>query len=87
MPSLLVCGSLCGEKLFLLIFIPFYWLDQKQLFKQIQIFLRIYSISNMIRKTNFLSISVLVSEIATFMSNKKSSLLISTKMLQNNREA
>ena len=39
--SLAVCGSLCGEKHFLLIFIPFYWFDQKQLFKQIQIFLRI----------------------------------------------
>ena len=40
--SLAVCGSLCGEKQFLLIFIPFYWFDQKQLFKQIQIFLRIF---------------------------------------------
>ena len=39
--SLAVKGSLCGEKQFLLIFIPFYWFDQKQLFKQIQIFLRI----------------------------------------------
>ena len=40
----------------------------------------------MVRKTNFLSISVLISEIATFMSKKKSSLWISTKMLQNNRK-
>ena len=85
--SLAVGGSLFGEKLFLLIFIPFYWLDQKQFFKQIQIFLWIYSISNMVRKTNFLSISVLVSEIANFMSKKKSYLWISTKMLQNNRKA
>ena len=44
-------------------------------------------ISNMVRKTNFLSISVLVSEIATFLSKKKSSLWISTKMPQNNRKA
>ena len=36
--SLAVCGSLCGVKQFLLIFIPFYWFDQKQLFKLIQIF-------------------------------------------------
>ena len=36
-----VCGSHCGEKQFLLIFIPFLMFDQKQLFKQIQIFLRI----------------------------------------------
>ena len=27
--SLFVCGSLWGEKLFLLIFVPFYWFDQK----------------------------------------------------------
>ena len=60
------------EKIFfVLIFIPFYWFDQKHLFKQIQIFLRINPFSNMVRKTNFLSISVLVSEIATFMSKKK----------------
>ena len=39
--SLAVCGSVCGEKQFLLIFIPFYWFDQKPLFKQIQIFFRI----------------------------------------------
>ena len=39
--SLEVCGSICGEKRFLLIFIPFYWFDKKKLFKQIQIFLRI----------------------------------------------
>ena len=30
------------------------------------------NLSNMVRKTNFLSISVLVSEIVTFMSKKKS---------------
>ena len=39
--SLAVCASVCGEKQFLLIFIPFFWFDQKQLFKQIQIFHRI----------------------------------------------
>ena len=50
------------------------WFDQKQLFKQIQIFLRICPFSNMGRKTNFLSISVLISEIVTFMSKKNSSL-------------
>ncbi len=41
--NLAVCGSFFGEKQFLLIFIPFYWFDQKQLFKQIQIFLRFAS--------------------------------------------
>ena len=39
-------------------------------------------LSNMIRKTNFLSISVILSEIANFMSKKKCSLTISPKMLQ-----
>ena len=41
----------------------------------------------MVRKTNFQSISVLVSWIATFMSKKRSSLWISHKMLQNNTKA
>ena len=85
--SLAVCGLLCWEKRFLLIFIPFYWFDQKQLFKQIQIFLRICPFSNMVRKTNFLSFSVIVFESVTFVSKNKSSLWISSKMLQNNRKA
>ena len=50
--SLAVRGSLFGEKQFLLILVPFYWFGQKQLFKQIQIFLRIFPFSNMLRKTN-----------------------------------
>ena len=40
----------------------------------------------MVIKTNFLSFSVLVSAIVTFMSKKKSFLWISPKMLQNNRK-
>ena len=28
-PSLAVCGSVCGEKKFLLLFSPFYWFNQK----------------------------------------------------------
>ena len=71
-----------GEKQFLLIFIPFYRFYWKQLLKQIQIFLRIFRFSNMVTKTNFLSISVLVSEIATFMSKKKSSLWIPPKCIK-----
>ena len=39
--SLAVCGSVCGEKKFLLIFILYYWCVQKQLFKKNQIFLTI----------------------------------------------
>ena len=81
-----LCGSLCGEKKFLLIFIPFYRFDQKQLFIEIQIFLWIFPFSNMVRKTNFLSISVLVYEIIPFLTKKSSSLWISPKMLQNMRK-
>ena len=59
----------------------------KQFFKQNQIFLRICPFSNMVRKTNFLRISVIVFESVTFVSKKKSSLWITPKMLQNNRKA
>ena len=59
----------------------------KQFFKQIQIFLRICPFSNMVRKTNFRTISVIVFESVTFVSKNKSSLWISSKMLQNNRKA
>ena len=59
------------RKTFFLIFIPFYWFDQKQLFKQIQIFLRICPFSNMVRKTKFQSISVHISEIDSFMTKRK----------------
>ena len=69
--SLAVYGSLLGEKQFLLIFVPFYLFVQKQLFKQIQIFLKISPFSKFLRKTNFLSISVLLSEIVTFLKKRE----------------
>ena len=72
--SLPVSGSLCREKQFLLIIIPFYLFDQKELFKQIQIFLRICPFSNMVRKTNWLSFTVHISEIVTFMLKEKFSM-------------
>ena len=59
----------------------------KKLFNQTQIFLRICPLSNMVRKTNFLSFSVLVSEIVNFLTKKRSSPWISPKILQNNRKA
>ena len=68
---LAVCDSLFGEFFFLLIFIRFYWFDQKKLLKQIQIFLRICLFSNMVRKTIFLSISVLISEIVILCLKRK----------------
>ena len=48
-----VCGSICGEKQFLLIFIPFYWFDQKLLFKQFQIFLSICPFQTWYEKQTF----------------------------------
>ncbi len=51
----------------MLIFVPFYWFDQKQLFKQVQIFLPIYPFSKLLRKINVLSISELLSEMVTFL--------------------
>ena len=83
--SLAVCDLIHWEKQYLLILIPIYWFDQKKLFTQTQIFLRICPLSNMVRKTNFLSFSVLVSEIVNFLIKKRSSLWISPKILQNNR--
>ena len=68
--SLAVCGSFWEEKQFLLIFAPIYWFDQKMLFKQIQIFLLVCTYLNLLRKTNFLSISVFLSEIVTFLTKK-----------------
>ena len=55
--------------------------------KQIQIFFRIFPFSITVRKTYIPSISLLISDIVTFKSNKKGSLWISPKMLQNNRNA
>ena len=85
--TIAVCGSFWGEKQFLLILVHFYWFDQIQLFKQVLIFLRIFPFPNVIRKTNFLSISVLLSDIVNFLTKKGSFQWISPKMLQNNREA
>ena len=55
----------------MLIFVPFHWFVQKQLFKQIQIFLLVCPFSNLWRKTHFLSISELLSEIVTFWTKKR----------------
>ena len=85
--SLAVIDLLCGEKQFFFYIYPLYWFDQNNLLKNFQIFHRFCPYSNMVRKTYFLTISVLVSEIVTFMSKKNSFLWISPKMLQNNRKA
>ena len=68
--SLSVCGSFWGEKQFLLIFVPLYWFDQKQLFKLIQIFLWICPFS-ILRKAYLPSISKILSERVKFLIKKK----------------
>ena len=75
-----------GRKTVYVNFVPFYWFDQKQLFIQIQIFLRIFPFQTW-KEKKIPSISVLVSEIVTFKSKKKGSLWISPKMVKNNRKA
>ena len=60
--------------MFLLIFITFYWFDKNQIVKKNSNFPQDLSLSNMVRKTKFLSILGLVSEIVTFLTKKKSSL-------------
>ena len=59
---------------FLLIFPPFNWVDQKQLFKQIQIIRWICYFLNLFRKTNFECFAVLFSEIVNLWNKKSSSL-------------
>ena len=39
-----------GRKTFFFLFVPFYWFDQKELFKQIQIILRVFPIYKLITK-------------------------------------
>ena len=70
------------RKTVLLIFVPIYCFDQKKFFKEIQFFIRIFPFSHLLRKTNFLSISVLLSEIVTFLTKKRIFQKISPKMLQ-----
>ena len=80
--NLVVCASLCGKKHFFVNIYPLSLVWSKQLFKQIQIFLRIFQFSKMVRKTNYLSISVIVFEIVTFVSKKKNFLWISKKIFK-----
>ena len=85
--SLAICGSLCGEKQFLLIFIRFDWFDPKHLLKQIQIFLMdlpLFKHGKKKKLSEYFSARFWDSH---FMSRNKSSLWISTKMLKNNRKA
>ena len=84
--SLAVCGSLCGEKLFLLIFIPFTWFEQIHLFKQILIFPGIFPFQTCSEKklSEYFSARFWYSHILI---KKGSSLWISPKMHHNKRKA
>ena len=61
---------------------PLLLLWSKKLFKPIKIFLRICPFSNLYRKTNFLSISVLLSEIINFFTKKRIFVWISPKCFE-----
>ena len=62
-------------------------LNNKDCLLQILIYLWICSFSNLLRKTNFLSISKRLSEIVTFLTKNSGFQWNSPKMLQNNRKA
>ena len=62
--------TLWRKKVFVDIY-PLLLVWSKQFFKQIQIFLRICPFSNMVRKTNFLSISVIVFEMSLLCLKRK----------------
>ena len=68
--SLAECGSIFGEKKFLLIFIPFYWFDQKSCLNKSKFSSGFLPFKHG-KKKKFLSISVLVSEIDTFLTKKE----------------
>ena len=86
--SLVVCCLISGEKKgFFLIFVAFYGLYKKGCLQKIQIFHWICPFSNLLRKTNFLSISEFLSERVTFLKKKRSFQWISPKMHHNNRKA
>ena len=84
--SLAVWGSLFGEKQFLLIFVPFCWLDHKSSLNKSK-FSSGFAPFKYGKKNKLSVYLVLVSEIDTFISKKKKFLWISTKMLQNNIKA
>ena len=68
------CGSLLMRKTVFVNIYPLFLVFSKTIVKTNPNFPQYLPLSNMVRKTNFLSISVLVYKIVTFMSKKKSSL-------------
>ena len=84
--SLAVCGWLCWEKQFLLIFIPFTGLIKNSCLNKSKFYSGFAPFKHG-KKKKILTISVLFSEIVTFMYKKKSSPWSFPKMLQNNWKA
>ena len=79
--SLAVCGSMLAKKVLFLIFVHIYWFDQKQLFKQILILLRIYPFKH-VKKNKLSEYFIAPFWDSHFLTKKRSSLWISPKMLQ-----
>ena len=76
--NLAVCASLCGEKQFLLIFIPFYWFDQKYFLNKSKFSSGFFHFKHG-KKNKLSEYFIAVSKIATFLTKKRSSLWISQK--------
>ena len=85
--SLAVCGSFWGEKQFLLIFVRYYWFDQKQLFKQIQIFLQDLPLFKHVGKNKHSKYFWVTFWDGDFLIKKRIFQWIFPKMLQNSRKA
>ena len=84
--SLAVCGSICVEKHFLLIFSLVTGLIKNICLNKSK-FSSGFAPFKHGKKNKFLSVSVLISEIATFLTKKRCSLWISRKLFQNHRRA
>ena len=64
--SFAVGGTFCGEKRFLLIFVPFYWFDKNQLFILNPNFQLDFFLFKLLSKSKFLNNSELLSEWVIF---------------------
>ena len=80
-------GHFWGKNSFCLYLSSIIALNKKGCLPQILIYLEICFFSNLLRKTNFLSISEFFSVIVIFLTKKRSFQWISPKILQNNKEA
>ena len=82
-----VCGSFWGEKQILLIFVPFYYFEQKGLFKQILIFHLDLPLYKLVKKNKLSEYFSATFRDASFLTKKRGFQWISSIILQINRKA